>query len=525
MPLGLMAISAYIKSKGYNVTVFNLNHAPESDFEELLKTKSFDVIGTGGFFFYIEELRHVLIMSKKLAPHAKLVLGGGLASGDPEFVLSELAPDYLVIGEGELAFEMLLETIASGSGLEAVKGIAYFSNGKIVIHPPAPIIKNLDLLPQPDYEGFEFEHYFSHPNRPRNNDELITMMSPEQIAQQKAVFIITGRDCPAKCTFCFRIMGGEFRVRTIDNVMSEIRYLVEKFSVTEINIVDDTFASSQERIFEFCEKIKPFKLSWQCQVRVSTMNETLLRAMKESGCRLISYGFESASKVVLKSMKKGITPDMIRKAIILTRAAKISIQANFIFGDPAETIETAEETLAFYRSMYPLRVGLGQIIPYPGTVLYHHLKRNGKIKDILRFHQMPGENLVNMTKLKDRDWWYIRRRVAQEEIRYTPFARNLKVVSNGKHSFLLSFNCPDCNERHSNVHFNSKGEDRIVVCKNCFQRFVIRGDDWRFGNYLITVINFLRNLYRKRIARYGFTHQLMYRGYYTFKLLLQKSAV
>jgi len=161
-------------------------------------------------------------------------------------------------------------------------------------------------------------------------------------------------------------MGGNeknknFRIRSISNFIKEIEFLVDKYNINELDLLDDMFAANKNRLFEFCEMIKPLKLPWQCQMRVNVADIDLLKTMKDAGCCLISYGFESGSPRVLKSMRKGISTEQIERAIEANLKAKITIQGNFIFGDPAETIETMKETIKFARKYKSLFLGFGMV--------------------------------------------------------------------------------------------------------------------------------------------------------------------
>ena len=91
---------------------------------------------------------------------------------------------------------------------------------------------------------------------------------------------------------------------------------------------------------------------------------------------------ESASDVVLKSMEKNITVAQIEKALAITYQAQIQIQGNFIFGDKAETWETANQTLQWWlhHREYQINIG-GRVVPYPGSVLYYDAIERGLIDD------------------------------------------------------------------------------------------------------------------------------------------------
>lgn len=69
-------------------------------------------------------------------------------------------------------------------------------------------------------------------------------------------------------------------------------------------------------------------------------------SLKAAGLFYISYGLESASEPILKSMRKKITVPMIDRALEATRECGIGIQGNFLYGDPAETPAPAGENPA-----------------------------------------------------------------------------------------------------------------------------------------------------------------------------------
>src|SRR3989338_5633067 len=300
MPLGMTYVSAYLKSKGYDVFFLNLNHHPFSRLREVLQEVRFDAVTTGGLFIHMRPLRAIVETAKIYNPGAKIILGGAVATGDPKFILEELKPDFLTIGEAEWTIDQLLQAIGNKSDFNQVKGIAFMENGNFVRTTPQELIEPLDSLPYPDYEGFEFSHYLDH------FAENVQHLAPVRgnIKNRRVGMVISSRDCASKCTFCFRIMGGTYRVRSVENVMGELRYLVENHRINEVYLMDDMFAAKKDRIREFCKELKQLGLPWQCQVRVTSVDDEMLGLMKDAGCYLISFGFESGSKEVLRSMKK-----------------------------------------------------------------------------------------------------------------------------------------------------------------------------------------------------------------------------
>ncbi|MDO8662358.1 MAG: radical SAM protein [Candidatus Omnitrophota bacterium] len=479
MPVGIMYVSAYLKQQKHDVICLNQNHYPAGRLKELLQEMPFDVVATGGLFVDIVICQNVIRTVREYDPNIKVILGGAIASADPEFIMGELKPDFLVIGEGERTADLLLKALENRTSLRQVNGIGFIEEGKLVKTPPTSLIKDLDTLPLPDYEGFEYNDYLDRVSS--RNPQLCSIRGNDHMVRMAPVF--SSRDCVAKCTFCYRLMGGKYRLRSIRNVIREIHYLVDRYKVNEISVLDEMFVTGKDRIQEFCEAIKPLGIPWQCQSRVTAVNDEILIMMKESGCYFISYGFESGSPTVLKSMRKGVSPESMERAIRSTQKARMAIQGNFIFGDPAETMATARETIQFSRKFERLFLGYGFIFPYPGTELYSRLVLQGKMPDRRLFYECPGHKFYNMTNLSDIDF-----QVLVMKVRVEQFRRNLlssgKILSLKKKEkgwYLIDFRCHHCGGDNPGCLMESSGKN-IIICKYCYQRNGFDRADIRFGD-------------------------------------------
>ena len=475
--VGLMCLSSYLKGCGFDVSCVNLNHYPPGKLAHTLRVEAFDIVATGGIFTYYPQIREVIDTTRQVSPRSRVVLGGPIASADPQFAMDSLQPDFLVLGEGEKPMADLIQALGAGTPPEAVAGLAFREQGVLAQTPPAVIIEDLDSAPWPDYEGFEFGRcvdsfslsgWFSSPVGAQGGQ-------PERIAS-----IATGRGCPAQCTFCYHLTP-RYRNRSIDNVIAEIEHLVSRYRINAINLWDDVFAASPKRLLDFCARIKPLNLPWSCALRVSVVTEDILRAMKEAGCHVVFYGLESASATVLRSMRKGISVAQIEKALGLTLRAGISLRGNFIFGDPAETWQTVEETLSFYRTHrrdFSSSLSLGYITPYPGTALYQDLKSRGRFKDLRRFYETGldenGEP-INMTRMPDRDFKRLIERVLPAQERQARvFGKVLRRRELRPNSYAITYRCPFCSGVSEGLLLAALAGSPVnsfkVTCLKCLQR-------------------------------------------------------
>ena len=472
-----MCISAYLKDKGYDVSCLNLNHYDSSKLADVLRKNHFDIVATGEMFTRFKLIRAIIETTREYSPSSKIVLGGAIATGDPEFILNELLPDYLVLGEGEVTMELLVQAIKNNSDIHGVTGIAFKENGTIVNTKPTPLIEDLDELPYPDYEGFEYGYYMNNFIPKKQHLQAIMDTSKRRLAN-----VMASRDCMMKCTFCFRIMGGGYRTRSIKKFFGEISYLIDKYSINELFMQDDILAPDKKRILEFCKTIKSMNLPWSCYLRVTKSDKDIIDIMKDAGCYEITYGLESASPVVLKSMRKGITPKLMKKAIELTTIAKINIPGNFIFGDLAENLNTMDETLRFLRKFAPAFTGLKLISPYPGTVLYEKYKIKYGTKNLISYYLNPLIR-ANITSLSEMDYTYMAQKINFEHyyhrLRSKGKILNSKKIAPQTHE--LDVRCPHCEGENINckIDFN---EGYQLICKYCFQTFFINKANFRFGN-------------------------------------------
>ena len=192
---------------------------------------------------------------------------------------------------------------------------------------------------------------------------------------------------------------------------------------------------------------------------------------------MISYGFESYSPIVLKSMRKHITPKQIDFAFKTTVKHKMTIQANFIFGDVAETKETSESTLEYWKRNCEGQVWLDFIQPYPGSQIYSHCINKGLIKNNLEFIRTGlGKFFINMTdNMSEEEFAELKRKISQLSQDYHRYIRPISKIKKGEtHS--VTVRCPFCKEL--NTYNHCKITNRLnygfsVVCRSCYKRYQI----------------------------------------------------
>jgi radical SAM superfamily enzyme YgiQ (UPF0313 family) len=141
--------------------------------------------------------------------------------------------------------------------------------------------------------------------------------------------------------------------------------------------------ADKARIQAFCERKNRAlpDLLWSCTGRANIVarDEKIVDRMKRSGCVLVSYGFESGSPRILKSMRKQQTIAEMEKAVEINRKYQLPVPVSFIIGLPGEDEESCQETLDFCIRNKLTLDSLMFATPYPGTEIFEFALNTGRI--------------------------------------------------------------------------------------------------------------------------------------------------
>lgn len=370
-PLGIGYIAAVLQKEQYNVSVIDLT-IEDVNYEELknrIKALCPDIIGISALSYSYAQVKKLAAYLKSFLS-CKIILGGHLADHSCEMVLNKTAVDICVIGEGE---ETIVDLLKNINKLDAVDGIAYKKYGEVITTYPRVPIMDLDTIPFPAYELFDIEQYIKL-------DDVYLSKKHIKKGVHKKMSMEAGRGCPFNCHFCSKIFT-KVRKRSVDHLISEIKFLQEKYGIDTFWFQDELLFSNKKYIFEFCDKIKEMEIGWYGNARINTVDEEIIKKAKENKCLEVAYGVESGSSTILKNMNKKITPTQIVKT--LTDSIKIGLpfDMGMILGYPGENNQTILETVNLFKKIgYPV-LRFRYITPYPGSELYDMCIKDGLIKN------------------------------------------------------------------------------------------------------------------------------------------------
>lgn len=227
-PLGLLYLAAYVREQEHQVALFDGTfQEDETAFAQALQDEAPDIVGITALL----PTRDMALTLAQMA-HASghiVVLGGPDPTKDPASYLSASHVDIVVHHEGEQTLATLLDLFDAGrlatDALKDQAGVAFRSEGKVIVNEPRPPLENLDELPMPARDLIDVHKYLTQWKETNGYSSLN---------------IVTSRGCPYNCDWCRdAVHGNDYRQRSPENVAEEMKLLNESFEIDRLRVVDD----------------------------------------------------------------------------------------------------------------------------------------------------------------------------------------------------------------------------------------------------------------------------------------------
>lgn len=395
-PIGLVSIATYLK-RYHNFKHTEIIDVNWEDPIKSLKNYRPDVVGISSIS---ESYQQAIELAKKIKSilSCPIIIGGVHISTLPTSLSSVF--DFGVIGEGEETVLDLVKLYENEGAfpmekLKNIPGLVWRENQKLIFTDKRELIQPLDKIPCPDMNFFKAAKiFFKRRWIPWNETEGI------------AGFIMTARGCPYRCAFCSSSKFWQrVRLNSPERIYSDVKFLMEKYHVTHIEIWDDLLTVNKNRLKRIAEMFKSGgigkKVSFLCSTRANLIDEELCQIMKEINITAINFGFESGNNRVLRYLKAGSVSlaDNIR-AVRLAKRYGFHIFGSFVFGSPTETLKEMQDTLDFIdfiaNSGCKSNIWNYAMTPFPATTMWKTAKECGKVNDDnMDWRQLTLTNINN----------------------------------------------------------------------------------------------------------------------------------
>jgi len=367
-PLGLASIVGYLKSKGFDASLLDMQALlmNERELADKLHETRPDVVGITAMKSTFPAALRASKITKSVLSDAKVVLGGAHPTIEPRATLESRYVDFVVRGEGEVVIEQLMTELEKGDSIDRIEGLCYKQNGHIIIKNKSPLI-DINLLPMPDYASFPAIEYIKH------NQSLRGI---------RCISVLATRGCPYPCSFCAvkQTMGVKWRTKSPEKVVDELEYLTNEYNLEGFWFKDSILNMNRKWISQLCEEIikRELDIVWQCNTRVDLIKEEELKLMVKAGLTELDLGIETGSPNSLKTLKKKVSIEQTKEAVRIAKKY-VKVFGFFMIGIPNETLDDVRMTFELAQELELDRSTWSIFQPLPGSELYETALKNGVI--------------------------------------------------------------------------------------------------------------------------------------------------
>jgi len=359
--LAIAQLSACLKEKGHETGIVDLTFGGNFN---TIKTKIInykpDIIA---FSSKTAEFPYHLKLANRIKDFFEIpiIFGGVHPTTVPEEVIKYKSIDFICVGEGDLAFPELVESLKKREEPN-IKGIWTKKNKNSF-----PQLTDLNVIPFMDRDIFDFEKYLK--------------------VTDGNIDIIAGRGCVFSCTYCQnnfinkKYNGKYHRIRKPTKVIEELEMLKSKYNVKTFHFHDDTFTINSKWIEEFCKLyLQKIKVPFICHVRPETLSDKVCNSLKKAGCLFLRMGIEHGNEEYRKNiLKRFYTNNQIIKAFENAKAHGLKTYTYNMVGLPNETKELHNETIKLNSLLQPDSTSISTFVPFPNTELYDRCISKGLI--------------------------------------------------------------------------------------------------------------------------------------------------
>lgn len=351
------------------------------------KMQEFDVYGIslGGDFSLIQ-IHGGLVIAKYIQKiYQKPVLAGGnnvTYLYNFNDIYAELwnaidASEIIIMkGAGEIVLASIIPKLEQGERVksEDIPGGIYREGSEIVANPeeqPIVVRPNWDGLPLELYkkylkknqyewgsEGLLTQVFYLPDTFKKSAGQLMNefyKVAKNSNNQKLVIPYIFNYNCPFSCAFCNQsdddkqgVILGE-----VEKIINDIELLMKKYDTNYFYFLNNAFNYNITGVKEFERQIRErnIEIYWSDCGRINNLTYELLECMHRSGCRKLTFGFESGSEKILHMINKRLDLKKLEQVLQWCYELGIKSDLEVIIGLPYETEEDYADTYRFiYRN-------------------------------------------------------------------------------------------------------------------------------------------------------------------------------
>ena len=254
--------------------------------------------------------------------------------------------------------------------IERIPGVCYRGpDGSPVTNPSTGNPEHLDALPFP--KRTTFHEYFD----------------------KRIASILSSRGCWRNCAFCSinawyeRVGGKKFRVRSVENIVAEMKELYFRHGVRIFNFQDDNFfLPHPEKALRRFEALRAGLqregvegIAIAIKARPDSITSDSIRVLDDLGLFRVFLGVENASENGLRNLNRKCSFDQILNALRILNDFDVHVAFNILMFEPETVLNDILINLRFIERHIDNPFNFCRAEAYAGTGLEAKLRPEGRL--------------------------------------------------------------------------------------------------------------------------------------------------
>lgn len=298
-------------------------------------------------------------------PQTLFLFGGQEVTGSAVDFLNLLPElDYIIEGEGELAFAQFVQSWLQAGGRELadpamVSGLRFRRQGQPELTRPADLVQDLDSLPSVILAG---------------------LVQPDQ-RNLLGVMLEGSRGCPNRCSFCFEGgRSGRVRSASVARLAEEAAFMAGQ-GAGYFHILDPILCNSNPaRLRELTAVLTELqernpRTVISVEIYAHQVSEELAACLQS--CTIVDVGLQSTHEPTARAIHRAWQPQRFQAGLARLRRAQVPFNIYLICGLPEETLATYLQGLSAIMAGQPTRIFCNELCLLNGTELRHRALEYG----------------------------------------------------------------------------------------------------------------------------------------------------
>lgn len=374
----------YVASKAYHDVDFKeytIKDNVDSIVEDIL-VQNIDVIGFSVYIWNVDKIQYLCKQLKLKKPELIIVLGGPEVSYEIDYFLDTFSIDYIISGEGEIAFKELLDALEQKREVK-IQGISTKDK------------RNYMQTKQVDLSYIE------------TLDSPYVLPQDVKDMKNRILYFETSRGCPYQCQYCLSSLEKGLRFYSKEYLKKQLSLILET-NVKTIKVLDRSFNAKTSHALFILEYLfsnyKP-EIQFQFEINGDVLDQEILDYINEkapSGLLRFEIGIQSTYEPTNKIVKR--YQDFVRLSKVIQQlqdSKKVDLHLDLIAGLPLETIDRFAKSFDDVFAFYPKELQLGFLKLLRGTSLRTKYQEYGYTFDNTPPYEITKSKDLTTQDIKD----------------------------------------------------------------------------------------------------------------------------